>query len=130
MCVPSAVLHRCTSGTTLAACTPAHSPAAAREFCVLNAFHDRSRTFVSKSVRHASMPGSSPYADGGPPPGGRIRALNTFAMRTTPAAAGAATLELINYADLVGTPTMMNWVNVQLFLPGLVERLRERVARG
>lgn len=108
---------------------------AAREFCVLNAFDDATRTFVSKSVRHASCPGSSPYADGGPPPGGRVRALNTFALRTTPVAAeGAggpsATLELLNYADLVGAPTIMNWINVQLFLSGLVERLRERLARA
>lgn len=112
----------------------AHAPAA-REFCVLNAFDDATRTFVSKSVRHASCPGSSPYADGGPPPGGRVRALNTFALRTTPIAAeGAggpsATLELLNYADLVGVPTIMNWINVQLFLSGLVERLRERLARA
>ena len=116
----------------------AHLPlpvATAREFCVLNAFNDATRTFVSKSVRHASMPGASPYADGGPPPDGRVRAINPFALRTTPAAAEGAggpssTLELLNYADLVGAPTIMNWTNVQLFLPGLVERLRERLARA
>ena len=40
----------------------------AREFCVLNAFDGRARTFVSKSVQHHAMPGSSPYADGEPSP--------------------------------------------------------------
>ena len=102
----------------------------AREFCVLNAFDCRARTFVSKSVQHNAMPGSSPYADGGDPPAGRVRALNTFALRTTPLPGGMARLELINYADLVGAPTLMNWINVKAFLPGLVDRLRARLARG
>ena len=102
----------------------------AREFCVLNAFNGRARTFVSKSVQHNAMPGSSPYADGGDPPVGRVRALNTFALRTTPLPGGMARLELINYADLLGAPSLMNWINVKAFLPGLVDRLRARLARG
>ena len=102
----------------------------AREFCVLNAFDGRARTFVSKSVQHNAMPCSSPYADGGDPPAGRVRALNTFALRTTPLPGGMARLELINYADLVGAPSLMNWINVKAFLPGLVDRLRARLARG
>ena len=51
----------------------------AREFCVLNAFDGRARTFVSKSVQHNAMPGSSPYADGGDPPAGRVRAKHVCA---------------------------------------------------
>lgn len=115
---------------------PLPPPARVREFCVLNAFDGRRRTFVSKSIQHASMPGSSRYATGGAPPNGRVRALNTFALRTSPAPAlvpthglPAATLELINYADLDGSTTLMNWVNVQAFLQGLIERLEARLAR-
>jgi len=117
----------------------AHAPLPAlfspREFCVLNAFDDGRRTFVSKSVQHASMPGASLFAAAGEPPKGRVRALNTFALRTSPsalargaAARAAATIELINYADLTGAPILMNWINVQAFLPGIVDRLRERLA--
>lgn len=114
---------------------PLPPPLSPREFCVLNAFDNRRRTFVSKSVQHVSMPGASPFAADSEQPEGRVRALNTFALRAhpLPRAHGAstgvgATLELINYADLVGVPTLMNWVNVQTFLPGIVNRLRARLS--
>lgn len=102
-------------------------PFSTREFCVLDAYDERRQTFVSKSIQHPSMPGSSSFANGGPPPNGMVRALNSFALRTSRGRQpGTARLELINYADLRFSPTVMNWLNVN-FLPGLVQRLQYHV---
>mmetsp|Transcript_55306 Transcript_55306/g.155635 ORF Transcript_55306/g.155635 Transcript_55306/m.155635 type:complete len:105 (+) Transcript_55306:3-317(+) len=83
--------------------------------------------FVSKSVQHASMPGSSVYADGGAPASGAVRALNTFALNAEDEGEGVVSLRLLNYMDIVGAPTLMNWVAAKAFLPPLVDRIQQRI---
>lgn len=103
----------------------AHAFALSSHFCVLNAFvHDHS-TFISKSIQHRSCQGTSVYGEA-PTKG---RALNTFAIRTTNVAdQDAVLLEMINYVD-IAMPIPMNYINVAIFLQGLVDRVRQEVKK-
>ncbi len=101
-----------------------------REFVVLNAVDPPSRLFVSKSILHASCPGGSRYSAEQPPPGGRVRALNTFAIRVDPLGQGQSEVRCVNYADLAGIipPAPLNFINTRFFLQALHRRM-EKLAR-
>ena len=114
---------------------PLPRPFLAREFVVLNAIDLGARVFASKSVLHASRPGGSEFnAAGAPPPPGKVRALNTFAVTTEPADGGCV-VRAINYAHLGGrfSTALMNWINCKAFVAPVYERLQqamnERAAR-
>jgi hypothetical protein len=102
---------------------------APREFSVLNAIDVNARVFVSKSILHASRPGGSEYNThrAPPPPNGRVRALNTYAVRTTPRGDDCV-VEMINFADLGGSfpRRLMNVIN-GLFLNRVYKRLQESI---
>ncbi|KAG8459943.1 hypothetical protein KFE25_010992 [Diacronema lutheri] len=104
---------------------------APREFCVLNAIDIHSRTFSSKSVRHASMPReegpAAPVRFGVARAPGARRAINTFALRVSPADAGAH-LEMLNYIDLQSHPAVSNTF-CALFFRGVLIRLERQMRR-
>ena len=110
-------------------------PQAARELPP-NAIDLGARVFASKSVLHAARPGGSAFNAAGapPPPGGKVRALNTFAVTTEPADGGCV-VRAINYAHLGGrfSTALMNWINCKAFVAPVYERLQqamnERAAR-
>ncbi|KAH8055482.1 hypothetical protein JL721_10211 [Aureococcus anophagefferens] len=93
---------------------PLPPPFLPREFVVLNAMDPAERLFVSKSVLHRSRPGGSEFNDlGVPPPEGKVRALNTFAVAADDVDGGHCRVRTINFAHLGGwsSTAMMNWIN-------------------
>ena len=98
-----------------------------REFVVLNAIDPGERIFASKSILHDAQPGGSRYSAVAPPTNGRIRALNTFAIKTIPIDVKQCEVLCINYADLAGQfPSwFMNFFNTKLFLASLYKRIAQ-----
>ncbi|KAH8079195.1 hypothetical protein JL720_9459 [Aureococcus anophagefferens] len=99
-------------------------------FVVLNAMDPAERLFVSKSVLHRSRPGGSEFNDlGVPPPEGKVRALNTFAVAADDVDGGHCRVRTINFAHLGGwsSTAMMNWINCKAFLAPLYDRLQAKM---
>ena len=98
-----------------------------REFVVLNAIDPATRIFASKSILHAGMPGGSKYSSVPSPRNGRVRALNTFAIKTKPIDDNQCEVLCVNYADMAGSfPSwFMNFFNTKLFLAPLYKRIAE-----
>jgi hypothetical protein len=97
----------------------------ASEFVVLNAIDPVARIFASKSIIHDGCPGGSKYSNEQTRPGGRERALNTFAIKVEPISEQRCRVLCINYADMVGkTPASINnLINTKFFLPPLYKRI-------
>jgi len=95
------------------------------EFVVLNAIDPARRIFASKSILHPGCPGGSKYSQEAPPAGGRVRALNTFAIQIDPLGPERCRVRCINYADMAGsTPAAINnLINTRFFLPPLYQRI-------
>ncbi|KAH8045523.1 hypothetical protein JL721_12582 [Aureococcus anophagefferens] len=109
---------------------PLPPPFLPREFVVLNAMDPAERLFVSKSVLHRSRPGGSEFNDlGVPPPEGKVRALNTFAVAADDVDGGHCRVRTINFAHLGGwsSTAMMNWINCKAFLAPLYDRLQAKM---
>ncbi len=95
------------------------------EFVVLNAIDPSTRIFASKSIIHEGCPGGSVYSDEKTEAGGRMRALNTFAIKVEPISEERCRILAINYADMSGnTPAFVNnLINTKYFLPPLYKRI-------
>jgi len=98
---------------------------AVSEFVVLNAIDPGARIFASKSILHDGCPGGSKYSNEQTTPGGRERALNTFAIKIEPISEQRCRVLCINYADMSGkTPALINnLINTKFFLPPLYKRI-------
>lgn len=109
---------------------PLPPPFLPRDFVVLNAMDVGERLFVSKSVLHRSRPGASEFNDlGVPPPKGKVRALNTFAVSAEDLGGRRCRVRAINFAHLGGgwSTAMMNWINCKAFLGPFFERLQAKM---
>ena len=95
------------------------------EFVVLNAIDPRARIFASKSILHAGCPGGSQYSTEPPSADGRVRALNTFAIKIEPISEQRCRILCVNYVDLAGntSPVINNILNTKFFLPPLYKRI-------
>mmetsp|Transcript_10208 Transcript_10208/g.19978 ORF Transcript_10208/g.19978 Transcript_10208/m.19978 type:complete len:379 (+) Transcript_10208:50-1186(+) len=99
------------------------------ELTVMNAYDSERQIFVSKSVDHRSMPGSSIYARNWDTASGRTRGVIQFGLRTREGAReGEVVVETEFWMDswldrgLIG-----NWVNCFVILQGFAHRLRKRI---
>jgi hypothetical protein len=95
------------------------------EFVVLNAIDPATRIFASKSIIHAGCPGGSKYSNEEVPPNGRVRALNTFAIKIDPISEQRCRILCLNYADMAGNTgaAINNLINTKYFLPPLYRRI-------
>ncbi len=101
------------------------------EFIVLNAMDSNTRTFISKSILHASHPGGSIYANVGKPTNGANRALNTFGVKIEPIDETHCRVLAINYADMAGKTgaKMNNMINTKFFFPSLYKRMKKAMEK-
>jgi len=99
------------------------------EFVVLNAIEPATRIFASKSIIHDGCPGGSKYSNEPAAPGGRVRALNTFAIKVEPISEQRCRILCINYADMVGNTgaAINNLINTKYFLPPLYKRIAKEM---
>ncbi len=97
------------------------------DFVVLNAIDAKARLFVSKSIIHEKVPGGSRYSKESPPENGRVRALNTFAIKIEEIDDNRCRVYGINYADMAGKTSakMNNFVNTKAFFPPLYKRIKK-----
>jgi hypothetical protein len=102
-----------------------------REFVVLNAIDPAARIFVSKSILHPACPGGSVYSNAGSPSSGRVRALNTFAIKVEVRGDRQSLVLCLNYADMAGkTPASINnLINIRYFLQALHRRIGNALPR-
>ncbi|KAJ1460427.1 hypothetical protein M885DRAFT_433895 [Pelagophyceae sp. CCMP2097] len=100
---------------------------APRVFSVLNAVDVDARIFASKSILHSSKPGGSEFNTfkAQTPVDGSVRALNTFAVRTTPLGKDCV-VDMVNFAHLGGRfpRAVTNLINGN-FLDGVFQRLQK-----
>ena len=98
---------------------------AVSEFVVLNAIDPNTRIFASKSIIHDGCPGGSKYSNEPAVPGGRERALNTFAIKIESISEQRCRVFCINYADMAGNTGALinNMINTKFFLPPLYKRI-------
>ncbi len=99
------------------------------EFVVLNAIDPATRIFASKSIIHDGCPGGSKYSDVSATAGGRVRALNTFAIKVEPITEQRCRILSINYADMAGKTgaAMNNLINTKYFLPPVYKRIAKEM---
>jgi hypothetical protein len=103
-----------------------------REFVVLNAIDDTTRTFVSKSIlppkKLLDTNATNPKA---------VRALNTFGLQiddilgANKKPSGECKVSSIDFAaGIVGDLRLQHYVNAVLFYPGLFQRLEDALAKN
>jgi hypothetical protein len=99
----------------------------AREFVVLNAIDPAARIFASKSIIHDACPGASAFSNEPPTPGGKVRALNTFATKVETISDHRCRVLCISYVDMAGgTPALIsNRIHTKFFFQPLYKRIAE-----
>ena len=93
---------------------------------MLNAIDVDSGIFVSKSILHAAKPGGSIWNrhNASVPPDGSVRALNSFAVRTTPHGDDCV-VEILNFIDVGGSfPRRLTNMITAASLPDIHKRLQ------